>query len=188
MNRLGLAYFAERYARDPDPWGYATRWYETRKYSLTLAALPRERYQRAFEPGCSIGVLTELLAARCDALVAGDLVPGVAARARARMHGHANVEVMGIAIPDEWPGGTFDLVVLSEVAYYLTRSGVATLLARLDACLTSGAHVVTVNCAGATDAPLAGPEVDMLFAHHDQWTRIVHHVESEFALAVYERA
>jgi hypothetical protein len=114
-------------------------------------------------------------------------VPEVAARARARMHGYTSVEVMGLAIPDEWPAGTFDLVVLSEVAYYLTRPGVAALLARLDACQTSGAHVVTVNCASATDAPLAGPEVDMMFERHDQWTRIVHHLESEFALAVYER-
>jgi hypothetical protein len=41
MKRLPDAYFAQIYTADADPWGFATRWYEQRKYALTLAALPR---------------------------------------------------------------------------------------------------------------------------------------------------
>jgi len=39
-----------------DPWGFTHRWYERRKRALTLASLPRERFARAFEPGCSVGL------------------------------------------------------------------------------------------------------------------------------------
>ncbi len=53
---LEPAYFDQMYAASADPWGFTSRWYEKRKYALTLAMLPRERYADAFEPGCSIGV------------------------------------------------------------------------------------------------------------------------------------
>ena len=59
---LPTAYFDRKYAFDPDPWGFATSAYEADKYRATLAALPRARYRRALEVGCSIGVLTERLA------------------------------------------------------------------------------------------------------------------------------
>jgi hypothetical protein len=54
---LDPGYFRARYAASPDPYGLAERWYEARKYALTVALLPREHYGTAFEPGCSIGVL-----------------------------------------------------------------------------------------------------------------------------------
>ena len=76
------AYFDEMYRSDPDPWQFESSWYEERKYALTVAALPDRRYRSAFEPGCSVGVLSSLLAERCDHLLATDIVPGVLDRAR----------------------------------------------------------------------------------------------------------
>ena len=61
---LDPGYFRDCYAASADPWGLAERWYEARKYALSLALLPAERYSAAFEPGCSIGVLSAQLAAR----------------------------------------------------------------------------------------------------------------------------
>ena len=58
---LQAGYFDSMYAASPDPWGLQSRWYEARKYAISVAMLPQRRYARAFEPGCSIGVLTELL-------------------------------------------------------------------------------------------------------------------------------
>ena len=66
---LGAAYFDAMYQDATDPWGFEERWYEQRKYAISLAQLPARRYRRAFEPGCSIGVLSALLAPRCDALL-----------------------------------------------------------------------------------------------------------------------
>ena len=65
MTSTDRTYFEQIYDHDPDPWGFESRWYEHRKYALTMAALPEPHYRSAFEPGCSIGVLTDLLAPRC---------------------------------------------------------------------------------------------------------------------------
>ena len=59
--RVPDGYFERMYATSADPWQLQARWYERRKYAITLALLPYPRYRHAFEPGCSISVLTEML-------------------------------------------------------------------------------------------------------------------------------
>ena len=100
---LPPTYFADMYAGAEDPWGFRSRWYEQRKRDVTLAALTRPRYRRAFEPGCSIGVLTAALADRCDEVVAADVDeravatgPGEPRPARTRA-GRAAVRAGGVA-------------------------------------------------------------------------------------------
>ncbi len=187
MNRLPIEYFEKTYANDSDPWGFSSRWYEARKYALTLAALPHFRYERAFEPGCSIGVLTEKLAQRCDGVVSSELVPEVAERARERVKHLANVEVRSMAIPDVWPEGEFDLIVLSEIVYYLTSEGVSALLKCMDRSLRPGGHVVAVHWTGKTDYPLTGEAVHARLDLHRSWRHLSHYREREFMLSVYER-
>ena len=63
-------YFEQRFRASDDPWSFRTRWYEKRKRELTLASLPRQRYQRVFEPACANGELSAQLAERSDALLA----------------------------------------------------------------------------------------------------------------------
>ena len=186
MNRLSNAYFEDIYRDEDDPWGFASKWYEARKYALTLAALPRKRYERAFEPGCAIGVLSEQLASRCDLLVASDPMAKVAELAKKRLARFRGAEVRTSAIPDQWPDGSFDLVVLSEVAYYLTHDGVDALLARIDGSLDEGGHVVAVHYTKETDYPLTGDAVHQRFDAHARWTRLAHYREESFVLAVYE--
>jgi SAM-dependent methyltransferase len=119
-------YFDQMYAASADPWGFTDRWYEQRKYDLTLATLTRPRYRSAFEPGCSIGVFTALLARRCDRLLAVDLVASAVRDATARIAdlppdaGHVTVGQWDAH--DPWPDETFDLVVVSEMLYYLDPS------------------------------------------------------------------
>src|ERR1035437_6349846 len=62
MTSTDRQYFRNMYAANNDPWNFETSLYERRKYALTLDTLTKERYHNAFEPGCSIGVLSELLA------------------------------------------------------------------------------------------------------------------------------
>ena len=78
------AYFDRMYQGAEDPWQLDSRWYEQRKYTLTVGSLPRERYRSAFEPACSVGVLTAALAERCDAVQAIDIAPSAVAIARER--------------------------------------------------------------------------------------------------------
>ena len=114
-------YFDALYRRDPDPWGLGSRFYEHRKRATLLAALPRARFGRVFEPGCATGLITTELAARADEVVAWDVADAAVAQTLARLRADGrdgNVAVGTGRIPDEWPEGRFDLVVLSEVGYY----------------------------------------------------------------------
>ncbi len=115
---LGRAYFEDLYASDADPWRFATSGYEREKYDATLAALPKARYASGLEIGCSIGILTRRLAARCDRLLATDIAEEPLREARRRSADAPWVEFDRSAAPSEWPEGTFDLIVLSEVVYY----------------------------------------------------------------------
>jgi hypothetical protein len=63
------------YAASPDPWGFTSRWYEARKSAITMAMPPKPHYRDAFEPGCSIGMLSDLLAPRCGRLLCGVGLP-----------------------------------------------------------------------------------------------------------------
>ena len=78
---LNDRYFEDVYGANDDPWNFETSEYEHAKYARTLAALPRARYGRALEVGCSIGVLTWDLSERCDSLLAVDAAENVAVRA-----------------------------------------------------------------------------------------------------------
>lgn len=180
-------YFVGMYADEDDPWGFDRRWYERRKYDLTLAALPDPTYRRAVEPGCANGTLTERLAPRCDELIAFDLLPEVVARARARLSAHAHVEVREAEFPTWWPPGTGDLVVWSEVAYYLTDDGLDVAASGLDGWLEPGGTLVAVHYTGTTDYPRTGHEVSRWLDGIHWLDRSVTHFDEEFELGIWRR-
>lgn len=115
------AYFDSMYRDNTDPYELRNRWYEQRKRAVLMAALPRQRYRCAFEPGCGAAELTVELAARCDWLLASDFSQGAIAAAFERTRHLANVRVDRHGLPQDWPHshGPFDLIVLSEVGYFL---------------------------------------------------------------------
>jgi 2-polyprenyl-3-methyl-5-hydroxy-6-metoxy-1,4-benzoquinol methylase len=155
---LGRDYFEDRYAREADPWRFATSHYEHEKYDATLSALPRARYARGLEIGCSIGVLTRRLATRCDRLLATDVAERPLREARLRSADAPWVEFSRSAAPAEWPEGTFDLILLSEVVYYLNRADVDLLSERIVGSLIPQGDLVLVHWTGKTDYPLSGDE------------------------------
>ncbi|MFD6289408.1 SAM-dependent methyltransferase [Streptomyces sp. NPDC060205] len=138
-------YFDDQYARAADPWHLGERWYDRRKYTLTVAALPRPRYARAFEPGCSVGVLTELLAARCERLLATDRIASAVESTARRTAGLDHVTARRMTVPEEWPEEPFDLVVLSELLYYFDTDTRTRLVRQSVESLDEGGHLVTVH-------------------------------------------
>jgi SAM-dependent methyltransferase len=183
---LPASYFDHLYSTSNDPWGFETRWYERRKYAATLAALPRERYQRGFEPGCSNGVLTTLLAARCDSLLAADTAAAAVAIAQERLADTPHVEVRQLAVPSQWPDEEFDLIVLSELGYYLTVDDLGDLAALATRSLAPDGTLVVVHWRHPVDDyPLGGDEVHAIVGHGTSLRRVVHHDEPDFLLDVY---
>jgi SAM-dependent methyltransferase len=181
-------YFARAYAEDPDPWRFASSLYEAAKYQATLDALPRSRYARAFEVGCAIGVLTRRLADRADRLLAVDVAPAALAQARARLADRGHVEVRRMAVPGEWPGGRFDLVVVSEVGYYLGAPDLARLRERCADAVGPGGHLVLVHWTGETDYPQTGDAVHEAFRADGRWRPARAARRPAYRLDVLERA
>lgn len=181
------AYFREMYGTDDDPWGFDRRWYERRKYAVSLASLPRARYSHAFEPGCANGALTELLAPRCDRLVATDLISEVADRARRRLADRPHVTIECAAFPSWWPEEPIDLLVLSEVGYYLREPGRDMAAAELHRRVVPGGDVLTAHYTGETDYPMRGTEVAAWLDRLDGLDRVATHVDEQFEVVVWRR-
>ncbi len=161
--RLPDGFFHDMYAAAPDPWQLADRWYEQRKYSITMAMLPDERYRHAFEPGCSVGVLTAKLVERCDHVTACDVVQAALDATRTRIGAHAGLTLRLASLDAEWPAGDVDLVVLSELAYYLHADTLRRVLDRECARLARGATVVAAHWRHPVEEyPITGDEANAL--------------------------
>jgi predicted TPR repeat methyltransferase len=156
-------YFEALYDGGRDPWRFATSDYEREKYEATLAAIGEARIGRAWEVGCSIGVFTQALAGLCDHLLAVDVAENALAQARTRCAALAHVELQRMHIPDEWPTGRFDLIVFSEVLYYLTPVDIRAAAWRSLLSLAPRGRVVLVHWIGETDYPCTGDEAASVF-------------------------
>lgn len=180
---LPETYFAAMYAGAEDPWGFRSRWYEQRKRDLTMAALTRPRYRRAFEPGCSIGVLTAALADRCDEVVAVDVDECAVTTARGELARHGHVRVERMSVPHDWPDGMFDLVVVSEVAYYLAPAELEQLLDRAVGSLAPRGTLLACHWRHpVADYPATGDDVHRGLLARPELCQTVSHVEEDFRL------
>jgi hypothetical protein len=187
MRSTARAYFEQMYEDCDDPWDFAHSDYELRKYRLTVESLPKARYANAFEPGCAIGVLTEHLAPRCHRLLATDMMSAPLVQAADRLEPYANVQIEERTIPDDWPDEIFDLVVLSEVAYYFDIPTLTRITDLVNHSTVAGAHIVGVHWRGRTNYPLSGDAAHDVINQHPNLSAIVHHVEDDFVLDVWER-
>lgn len=160
------AFFEARYQASDDPWEFASSSYELTRYHATLEALKRSSYRRAYEPGCSVGVLTLALSKRCDHLIACDISRSAVQRAQKRCEHCCNVEINQQDAKDGPPPGTFDLIVFSEMGYYLSGLSLKALAQDLAMRLEPGGEFVAVHWLGhSADHLLHGDEVhDLLGA------------------------
>ncbi|MBD2757209.1 class I SAM-dependent DNA methyltransferase [Spirosoma validum] len=179
---LPQAYFDSVYQANNDPWAFATSDYERRKYEATLAALPNEHYHNAFEIGCSIGVLTQMLADRCDQLLAVDASELPLKTARERLATYPAVTIRQMSIPGEFPQGPFDLILLSEVGYYLSREDLSLSRQLMIDALSPNGHLLLVHWTPVVhDYPLTGDEVHDFFAASAQSTGPLTHLLNQRA-------
>lgn len=185
---LAQAYFDDFYSGREDPWGFETRWYEERKRALTLAALPRRRFGSSLEIGCSIGVLTAGLADRVDDLLATDIAEAPLEIARRRLEGRSGVRFERRALPEDWPDETFDLIVVSEVGYYLSPDSLDELVRRAGRALNPGGFIVACHWRHpVTDYPLRGDEVHASFRRSPALVRVGGYDDDDFLLDVFGR-
>ncbi|KPQ33882.1 MAG: Nodulation protein S (NodS) [Phormidesmis priestleyi Ana] len=161
---LSPDYFEKMYADNLDPWNFETSEYEAQKYAATLAALPKARYQSAFEIGGSIGVLTKQLSDRCDSLLSVDVSEQAQARAKQRCQHLPQVQFEVRQIPHQYPSKMFDLTVVSEVGYYWGHTDLPIAQQKIADHLETGGHLLLVHWTPyVDDYPLTGDEVHEAF-------------------------
>jgi SAM-dependent methyltransferase len=183
---LPRAYFEELYRRKDDPWSFESRWYEARKRAMTLALLPRRNYGRALELGCSTGLVTTELAARAETVVAIDISQTAVDVASTRLAAHQNVRVVRADLRDGLPAGPFDLILISEVAYYLSRDEVIALAHHVRERLAPEGDVVLCHWRWpVTDYPLGGDDVHALLGEQLALTRLGRVEEQDVLLEVF---
>ncbi|MDO3637165.1 SAM-dependent methyltransferase [Mycolicibacterium arseniciresistens] len=191
-SRLPDDYFERLYARAADPWQLQGRWYERRKYAITMALLPYPRYRHAYEPGCSVGVLTELLTGRCDHVTATDVASGALDATHRRLlaaQRRRQVTLLRQSIDGPWPQARFDLVVLSEVCYYLQPATLRAVLDRQVPLLSHGATVIAAHWRHRVeDYPMSGDHANDVIAA----TAGLHHIggyrDTDVVIDVFDTA
>ena len=158
--------FERLYANNPDPWGFESSDYERAKYAETLAALEGRRFDSVLELGCSIGVMSQAIAPHCDRLLGVDIADGALVLARARCEALPHVGFQRGQLPDGFPEmapGSCDLILVSELLYFLSAEDIGRLAACVLRVVSDGGTILVVNWTGETDTPCTGDQAAGLF-------------------------
>lgn len=143
--------FEDRYVAVKDPWAFETSPYEQHRYATLVRALSRPTYGVVFEPGCSVGVLTEKLALIAERVIATDIAPSAVDRAKTRCARLSNVEVFRADLATYVPPVALDLVVFSEVGYYFETAALGLIVRALASQLRDQGEFMAVHWLGHSD-------------------------------------
>lgn len=123
--------FEAMFRGDVDPWNYGASPFEAFKRQALLRACGDRVRGRTLELACANGETTLALAPLSLSLLALDSSPTVIAEAARRTAHLPRVETRQAVLPQDMPRGHFDLVVVSEILYYLAPRDADLLMARL---------------------------------------------------------
>ena len=185
--------FDAMYRLESDPWRLRTEWYERRKLDLLMACLPRQRYGQALDLGCGEGEAVRRLASRCDRVYAVDGSDAAVARCRQwiEQSGSTHVSAHALQLPWQWPAGTRDstnLIVVSELAYYLDDRDLDVFVGQCLRCLAPGGD--WVMCHYTEDFHDRRQATSRVYSRVDALSgfgRIVMHEDARFRLDVWRK-
>ena len=144
-------FFESMYKRDRDPWNFSSSEYEQGRYETIISALDDTHYKRAFEPGCSIGIMTAKLAPLCEKLFAIDMSHTAILNAQQYCLSASNVDLRVGRLPQDIPEGSFDLIVFSEIGYYFEEPDLLTVGSLLVKRLEHGGVLLAAHWLGHSD-------------------------------------
>ena len=163
MTAADLPHLRGLYAGTDDPWSFRSSAYEVERLDAVAATLPRARYAAALEIGCGNGELGRRIAPRCGSYTGLDAVPSALAAARTAMPGARLFEAFLPCPLPAAPGGAYDLILLSEILYFLDAVTVRDLAVQIDGG-HPGADVTVAIWRGPTGHDLSGDEALAAFA------------------------
>ena len=159
MTAVDMNHLQSLYADNTDPWDFEHSAYEQSKFKATCKALSRDRYEATFELGCGNGQLARHLSEVSDHYTGMDAVDTALAAARKVVP--AGTFLTGY-YPCPLPDGAFDLIVLSEILYFLDHKGISLLAADIGA-RWPNAEVVCVTWLGQSGNELQGGDAVSAF-------------------------
>jgi len=160
-------YFEDLYRHNSDPWGYDFHWYEARKRQICLALLTKPRYPKVLEVGCSNGHLSFHLAQRAEELVCIDVSERAVQLASARLQEFEHVVVENIKIPEDYSIQKFDLILISEMAYYLSADELHQFIEKLKHSLNDDGEILCCHWRHEIqDFELNAEQVHQAFQQH----------------------
>jgi 2-polyprenyl-3-methyl-5-hydroxy-6-metoxy-1,4-benzoquinol methylase len=202
--RYSRKYFEKEYAPSSDP-AYFQSSIKRSRYKRIIEALPDRRYHRALEIGCATGDFTAMLAPSCEELLAVDISEKAVSMARKRLTNFPHVFVEQRTLPEETPEGPFDLVIASEVLYFLPTNVMLVALQRLEEVLSPGGVLLAIHSRRVfglrkvvtkirplflrhwiLKARPQGDEVHNLLLKHTRLANMVSLVEPEYRLDLFE--
>jgi len=143
-------YWDKVFARE-DPWDYSNA-YEQQKYKHTLEMIPEGSCARVLELGCAEGLFTELLAEKVDDILAVDISERALERATRRCARLENVRFKQHDIAQGLHAGEFDLIICSEILYYLRdRYAVEAFASQVKDALPPGGYVLMAHANMVSD-------------------------------------
>jgi trans-aconitate methyltransferase len=159
MGAVDLGHLKALYKMGDDPWNFRTSAYEHEKFEATSAALQRDRYSSALELGCGNGELARRIAPKCTAYTGLDAVE--AALTAARKAVPEGRFIRGF-LPCDLPDGDHDLIIVSEILYFLDHAGLLSVAQQISA-RWPHAEILAVNWLGPSGNALQGDEALRLF-------------------------
>ena len=147
-----LDHLHQLYANTDDPWDFARSTYEQQKFIATRNALTHQSYGNALELGCGNGALARHLAPLCARYTGLDAVERAVMAARSLV---PSATFIRACYPCPLPGDGYDLIILSEVLYFMTPDAIAH-LARDLARVAPRAEILCTTFLGDTELPLQG--------------------------------
>jgi cyclopropane fatty-acyl-phospholipid synthase-like methyltransferase len=158
--------FFDHFFDEGDPFGFDRNPEEKLKFARTLEVCGEGPLGRVLELGCAVGSFTEILAPRATDVLALDVSQAAVDQVARRLRDRRNVRAKAMSIPAEFPGETFDLIVASDVLYYLSVEELKYCLSRIETTLADGGSFVAVHYVPRMGSVLNGDEAhDILVAH-----------------------
>ena len=145
MPSIDVAGFERKFQENKDPWNYRHSTFERHKRSVLLEACGLSKRGRGLELGCANGEATPELARRCLRFVAVDGSATALAEAKRRLMRDLKVKFVRADLPEQMPRGPFDLIIVSELAYYLVPHALTKLKTYLLRALDRHGRIVVLN-------------------------------------------
>lgn len=194
LKSLDAEFFNKMYQKNEDPWDFENSPYEKEKYKATLEIIPDRSYDNVFEIGCSNGMLSEMLLSRSNHLLAVDASAIAVKNAKQRMKDYPFVKVMEMTIPYGYPDEKFDLILLSEVGYFLNEEDL--IIARdkmIESLLPNGNLALVHWTPFVEEFPLTGDQVHEIFRQRSgedfqkPLAHILERIEIQYRMDLYEK-